>query len=282
MEGVFTIGSFSPEVMPAAGAAVQQPEAGVYLVDKPAGPSSFKMVQQVRRALGVKKVGHAGTLDPFASGLLVVCAGRAATREISRVLTAEKEYEAILHLGRETDTQDPEGRVIDEQPVGELPPTEIEECLACFRGELLQAPPAFSAVKHQGKPLYQYARQGITIAKEPRPILIRSLQGRKIAKDRLLIRVVCSKGTYIRTLAADIGRHLGCGAYLGALRRLRIGPFSVKDALFGAELLDQARAPEILQRYYLTITEVLHKIEMSKQMESSGIPETDSPEAVRP
>jgi tRNA pseudouridine55 synthase len=276
MDGAFGIGTAPPLALQAGSAAVMLPDAGVYLVDKPAGPTSFRMVQHVRRALGIKKVGHAGTLDPFASGLLVICAGRPATREISRLMAAEKEYEAILHLGVETETQDPEGAVTAQRPVGDLPPEEIEKCLACFRGELLQAPPAYSAVKHEGKPLYHYARKGISIAKEPRAILIKSLEGRKIARDRLLIRVTCSKGTYIRTLAADIGRDLGCGAHLVALRRLRIGPFSVKDALFGNELLDRELAPGILHRYHLTVTEVLHKIERSEQTESSGIRHADS------
>jgi tRNA pseudouridine55 synthase len=276
MDGGFGIGTAPPTTFRARETAALLAEAGIYLVDKPVGPTSFKMVQQVRRALGIKKVGHAGTLDPFASGLLVICAGRPATREISRLMAAEKEYEAILHLGVETETQDPEGQVTAERPVGNLSPEEIEKCLACFRGELLQAPPAFSAVKHEGKPLYHYARKGISIAKEPRPILIKSLEGGKIAGDRLAIRVTCSKGTYIRTLAADIGRDLGCGAHLGALRRLRIGPFSVKDALFGADLLDRELAPGVLHRYHLTVTEVLHKIERSEQTESPGIRNADS------
>jgi tRNA pseudouridine55 synthase len=140
----------------------------------------------------------------------------------------------------------------------------------------LQTPPAFSAVKHEGKPLYHYARKGISIAKEPRPILIKTLEGQKVAVDRLAIRVTCSKGTYIRTLAADIGRDLGCGAHLSALRRLRIGPFSVKDALFGTDLLDRELAAGVLHRYHLTVTEVLHKIERSEQTESPGIRNADS------
>jgi tRNA pseudouridine55 synthase len=251
--------------LPGAANSAATPEAGVYLVDKPAGPTSFKVVQQVRRALGIRKVGHAGTLDPFASGLLIVCAGRPATRIISRLMAGEKEYEAVLKLGIETDTHDPEGRVIAERPVPELSSDDLETCLALYRGEQLQAPPVYSAVKHQGKPLYYYARKGISIDKAPRPVLIRTLEGRLIARDRLAIRVICSKGTYIRTLAADIGRSLGCGSYLVSLRRLRSGPFSVIDALFGSDLLDREQARGILLRHHLTVDGVLNMIRVNNQ-----------------
>lgn len=257
---------------PSAGMAASSPDAGIYLVDKPAGPSSFRIVQQVRRALGVRKVGHAGTLDPFASGLLIVCAGRPATRMISRLMAGEKEYEAVLHLGTETDTLDPEGRVIAERPVPELSAGEIEACLAGFRGSQLQAPPAYSAVKHQGRPLYHYARRGISIAREPRPVMISKLEGRRIAGDRLAIKVSCSKGTYIRCLAADIGRSLGCGAHLGSLRRLRSGPFFVDNALPGSDLTDPEKAREVLLRHHLTVSGALYMIEMDGQEESDSVP----------
>ena len=189
----------------------------------------------------MKKVGHAGTLDPFASGLLVICAGRPATRLISRLMDGEKEYLATLTLGKETDTQDPEGQVIAEREVGLLTREFVEECLQSFRGQQQQIPPPYSAVKHKGKPLYHYARQGIEIKKEPRTIFISCLErvddeiflGE--AANTLKIRVVCSKGTYIRMLAADIGRKLGCGAYLTELRRTRSGLFSVDDSFPGDE-----------------------------------------------
>lgn len=216
-------------------------EAGVFLIDKPVGPSSFSMVRHVRRVLQMKKVGHAGTLDPFASGLLVICAGRPATRMISRLMEGEKEYLATLTLGRETTTQDPEGEVIAECEVQTLSSEFVDQCLQGFVGEQQQIPPSFSALKHKGKPLYHYARQGIEIKKEPRTITIHSLQrtdtGASLggAANELKIRVACSKGTYIRTLAADIGRKLGCGAYLSELRRIRSGVFSVHDSFPGDE-----------------------------------------------
>lgn len=212
-------------------------EGGIFLVDKPAGVSSFAVVARLRRVLKMKKVGHAGTLDPFATGLLVLCAGRPATKLIDRLMVGDKEYLATAQLGVETDTQDGEGRILRQETVPVYSPEEIESCLATFRGRQLQTPPAFSALKHQGKPLYHYARKGIEVIKEPRQVEISLLQrtdgqgpvGGEGAQ--LSFRVVCSKGTYIRTLATDIGRHLGCGAYLLQLRRLRSGCFSVAGSL---------------------------------------------------
>jgi len=228
------------EVKPIVDQATQPHfEAGVFLIDKPAGPTSFAMVHRLRRVLGIKKVGHAGTLDPFASGLLILCAGRSATKHISSFMQGEKEYLATLCLGVETDTFDPEGRVTQRLPVGRISAAEIEKCLNEFRGEQLQAPPVYSALKHKGRPLYYYARKGIEIVKEARHITIRTLErtdgdGDLQGDEALLcVRVVCSKGTYIRSLAADIGRRLGCGAYLKELRRTRSGCFSIEQCLPG-------------------------------------------------
>ncbi len=216
-------------------------DAGVFLIDKPVGPSSFAMVRNVRRILGIKKVGHAGTLDPFASGLLVICAGRPATKMISLLMEGEKEYLATLTLGRETTTQDPEGEITVERYFEHLSAEQISNCLQEFQGVQEQVPPIYSALKHKGKPLYYYARKGIEIKKEARQITIHCLEradepialGGKMTELR--IRVVCSKGTYIRTLAADIGTKLGCGAYLSELRRVRSGIFSVAHSFPGDE-----------------------------------------------
>lgn len=210
--------------------------AGVLLIDKPVGPTSFKMVQLVRRGLAIKKVGHAGTLDPFASGLLIVCVGRPATRVISSLMEGEKEYVATLKLGVETDTQDLTGQIVAAVQVGHMDRDRVWESLSSFRGESLQTPPHYSALKHRGKPLYYYARKGIKITKEARKIEIREIELLSLDQDILRIRVVCSKGTYIRTLAADIGRSLGCGAHLTGLRRLRSGRFAVEDGLDGSDL----------------------------------------------
>jgi tRNA pseudouridine55 synthase len=217
-------------------------EAGIFLIDKPAGITSFAVVGRLRRILQMKKVGHAGTLDPFATGLLVLCAGRPATKLIAGLMAGDKEYLATLRLGIETETLDTEGIVTDRQPVGRIAATTIEQCLCRFRGIQLQTPPAYSALKHQGKPLYYYARKGISITKEARQVEIKLLERTDDGADitgedaSLGIRVVCSKGTYIRSLAADIGRQLGCGAHLTQLRRLRSGCFSIDDSLGWEEL----------------------------------------------
>jgi tRNA pseudouridine55 synthase len=215
--------------------------AGIFLVDKPVGATSFRMVQLVRRALNIKKVGHAGTLDPFASGLLIICAGRPATKLIDRLMAGEKEYEAVLKLGQITDTQDLEGRVVEKRLLPEYTRQEVEQCLSTFLGEQKQQPPHYSAVKHKGKPLYYYARKGINIEKPARDITIHDIALMESGGDTLAIRVVCSKGTYIRTLAHDIGQKLGCGAHLIALRRTRCGCFHVSEAVDGAQLTDREK-----------------------------------------
>ena len=234
--------------------------AGIFLVDKPVGPSSFRMVQLVRRALSIKKVGHAGTLDPFASGLLIICVGRPATRLISQFMDGSKRYEAVLQLGIETATQDLEGEVTARHEVRVFGQEELAHCLAGFMGEQMQTPPQYSALKHKGKPLYHYARQGITIEKAPRLITISRLELLEAGPDTLRILVDCSKGTYIRTLAADIGRALGCGAHLIALRRLHSGPFTVDDAVDGAMLQDSLSARQELLAKTLSVEEVLAKL----------------------
>lgn len=229
-------------------------KAGIVLVDKPEGVTSFKMVHQVRRLLGIKKVGHAGTLDPFATGLLIICAGRPATRMISEFMDGEKEYLATLRLGVQTTTFDPEGEIVERKHVGELSAAKIEECLERFRGEISQTPPCYSACKYKGKPLYYYARKGIEVVKEPRNVAIHTLVRVDGKGDlhggevELQLRIVCSKGTYIRALAADIGRELGCGAYLTRLRRTRSGCFSIEKSLAGEDLFGNSGYMKLLNR----------------------------------
>lgn len=216
--------------------------AGVFLIDKPVGISSFGVVSRIRKILKIKKVGHAGTLDPFATGLLVVCAGRPATRLIESFMVGEKEYVATIKLGIETTTQDPEGEIVRRRDVGTISVEEFESCLKKFTGKQLQTPPAYSALKHKGKPLYYYARKGIEVKKDPREIEIRELQRvdspveLRGVEVEVTVRVVCSKGTYIRTLAADIGSYLGCGAHLSELRRTKSGFFAIEEALTWEEL----------------------------------------------
>jgi tRNA pseudouridine55 synthase len=217
-------------------------EEAVLLVDKPAGKTSFSIVRAVRKSSGIKKVGHAGTLDPFATGLLVVCIGRGATKLIPHFMDGEKEYQACLCLGRVSTTHDPEGEVTDGPEIPRLSRGDVDSALREYTGTILQKPPAYSALKYKGKPLYHYARRGITIDKEPREIHINELEWLDPREEvhglgcTVQLRVRCSKGTYIRSLAADIGELLGCGAYLTSLRRTKSGFFSVEESTPGADL----------------------------------------------
>jgi tRNA pseudouridine55 synthase len=241
-------------------------QAGVLLVDKPAGLTSFSIVSRVRRILGVKKVGHAGTLDPFATGLLIVCVGRPATKLISLFMDGDKEYLATLRLGVTTETFDTEGDITSRKPVGKLSGDDIETCLRQFRGIQLQIPPRYSALKHKGKPLYYYARRGIHITKEAREINITLLERIDDKNDligdeaELTLKIVCSKGTYIRSLAADIGENLGCGAHLVGLRRTRSGCFSVKKSLTADDFI----AEDARERFFakmLSVEEVCNLLQ---------------------
>jgi tRNA pseudouridine55 synthase len=240
---------------------IPEVEAGVLLVDKPVDISSFGVVSRLRRILRIKKVGHAGTLDPFATGLLILCAGRPATRLISRFMDGQKEYRATLRLGVETATQDTEGVVTARTALGELSPLVVEECLRKFRGRQMQVPPSYSALKHNGRPLYYYARKGIDIVKEARQVDIFTLERTDACQTLsgeeadLSIRVVCGKGTYIRTLAADIGRSLGCGAHLVQLRRTRSGFFTVDNSLTWDDLVSEQALNHCLRKM-ITVEEV--------------------------
>lgn len=211
---------------------------GVFLIDKPEGVTSFAIVRRIRWLLKIKKVGHAGTLDPFATGLLIVCVGRKATRCIEQFMGGRKTYVARLQLGIETETQDVEGRITCTLPVPAFDLEGMDACLQSFIGPQMQAPPPYSAAKHNGKPLYAYARQGVFVEKAPKPIEIYSLVRRDYDASAhwLDIEVECSRGTYIRVLAADIGRALGCCAHLIGLRRTAIAQFSVEESLSGARI----------------------------------------------
>jgi tRNA pseudouridine55 synthase len=219
--------------------------SGILLIDKPAGLTSFEVVRRVRRVLQVRKVGHLGTLDPFATGLLPLCLGE-ATKLTPFLMEAEKTYLARLKLGEETDTQDLTGQVVArcEKLPGE---EEIRRAATGFVGEISQVPPMYSAVHHQGERLYRLARRGETVEPAPRPVTIHQLTVADVAGAEVTIRVRCSKGTYIRTLGADLGRALGCGAHLTRLRRLAVGSFLVEDAL-PLQDLEDLRPEEIRAR----------------------------------
>lgn len=223
-------------------ARLRRPVHGVLVADKPRGPSSTQLLGRVRHLYGAAKAGHGGTLDPMASGLLPILLGD-ATRFAQEGLEADKSYEAELLLGLTTTTGDAEGEVIQTSPV-EVTCGQVESALPGFTGSIQQYPPMHSALKHQGRPLYAYARAGQTVERAARTVQIHSLQLLACEPPRLQIRVDCSKGTYIRTLAEDIGKALGCGAHLVALRRTRVGSLSIE----AAHSLEALEAASLAQR----------------------------------
>lgn len=204
--------------------------SGMLLLDKPAGLSSNDALIRAKRIVNAKKAGHTGTLDPFATGLLPVCFGE-ATKFSQDLLDADKTYETVVYLGVKTETGDTEGTVI-ETTTSPLPTLEeIERILPRFKGTIRQVPPMYSALKRDGKPLYEYARAGIELEREAREVTIHELVLLDYATPRLRLRVTCSKGTYIRVLGEDIGEALGCGAHLESLRRTRVGTLEIGQAI---------------------------------------------------
>jgi tRNA pseudouridine55 synthase len=215
---------------------------GVLLLDKPSGITSNAAVQRVRRLFRVEKAGHTGTLDPMATGLLPVCLGE-ATKFSHLLLEADKTYAATVLLGVTTSTGDLEGNVTTRSKV-QAEREEIEQVLGRFVGRILQTPPMYSAIKRGGQPLYKLARKGAEVPREPRSIVIRSLALLGFEGDELKLTVSCSKGTYIRVLAEDIGRELGCGACLSALRREGVGGFRLSQSTVTFEQLEQLAPAE--------------------------------------
>ncbi|MBI5604015.1 MAG: tRNA pseudouridine(55) synthase TruB, partial [Deltaproteobacteria bacterium] len=211
---------------------------GVLVVDKPAGMSSNKVLQGLRKAAGFQKMGYLGTLDPIATGVLPICIGW-ATKIIPFIPDHPKGYRAVMVLGKKTDTQDATGEVVSSyaQPLPDR--KRIEEVFKLFIGPQEQVPPSFSALKYKGKPLYHWARRGIPIVKPPRQICIDSIETLHLDRERVGLEVFCSPGTYIRTLCNDIGDRLGCGAYLEGLQRVQSGPFTLSQA-HGLEKVLQA------------------------------------------
>ncbi len=214
---------------------------GVLLFDKPVGMSSNDALQKARRLFSAAKGGHTGTLDPLASGLLPLCFGE-ATKFSADLLDADKTYEAELKLGVTTDSGDAEGEIRSIVAV-DVEKTQIFDVLTRFTGDIQQIPPMYSALKRDGRPLYELARQGIEVERAPRSVTIHAIECLEFAGDRLRLRVKCSKGTYIRVLAADIGAALGCGAHLTALRRTEVGDLTLGGAVTLVELeaLDEAQ-----------------------------------------
>ena len=231
--------------------------SGILSINKPSGVTSFWAVKQVKRILGVKKVGHCGTLDPLAEGVLVILFGK-ATKLQSELMAGKKTYRALLKLGTVTDTGDITGRVTGGSPVGNIEKPAVDSILRSFLGDIEQVPPMFSALKYGGRKLYEIAREGKEVKREPRSISIYSIELLNFDNTHLEIRVECSKGTYIRTLAGDIGAKLGCGATIEALCREKSGDFSIETALDGRKL-------QIISREEL----LSHCIGMNKEQEKS-------------
>lgn len=230
---------------------------GILLLDKRLGVSSNRALQEVKRLFNANKAGHTGSLDPMASGLLPLCFGE-ATKVSSLMLDDNKRYQVVVKLGVMTDTGDAEGNVVSEKPVPNLSLEDIENCLQSFTGEIDQIPPMYSALKHNGRKLYELAREGKTIERKARRITIFELKLLNVTTDSLTLNVCCSKGTYIRSLAEDIGHQFGCGGSVTQLRRTEAGKFKIENALSIEQL--QAMNVESLMEKLIDVDEPLNDI----------------------
>lgn len=218
---------------------------GIVIVDKPRGWTSQDVTARLRRVFGTRRIGHGGTLDPMATGVLPVFVGR-ATRAVEFFEHAEKTYETVLRLGITTDTEDMTGTVLTEEKVS-FTEEQLQETLAAFRGEILQVPPMYSALKVNGQKLCDLARKGKTVERQPRPITIHELTLVERGENTLRLRVRCSKGTYIRTLCKDIGEKLGCGGCMESLRRVAAGEYTTREAVPLQTLLDTEEPEKYLR-----------------------------------
>lgn len=203
---------------------------GILVVDKPIGITSHDVVDSVRKKLGIRRVGHAGTLDPIATGLLIILVGK-ATKTFTKFVNFDKEYTATLTLGSVTDTGDAQGKVIKSASVEGVSEDKIKDVFSRFIGEVDQVPPMVSALKYKGKRLYKLAKRGISVPREPRRIKIYSLEIKKIYLPHIDFYIKCSKGTYIRKLGEDIGEMLNCGGHISKIRRVGIGSFKIEEAV---------------------------------------------------
>jgi tRNA pseudouridine55 synthase len=211
---------------------------GVLLVDKAQGMTSHDVVAIVRRCLGTKKVGHCGTLDPLATGMLIVVVGR-GTKIQDLLMSEDKEYVGTMKLGETTDSQDADGQIVETRPVPELAPEQIHEAFNKFHGDFHQMPPMVSAIKKDGVPLYKLARQGKVVERDPRFVHVYAHEINQVRLPEIDFRVVCSKGFYVRTYAFDIGNELGCGAHLKSLRRTKSGKFTLEHSVTVEQLKTQ-------------------------------------------
>jgi tRNA pseudouridine55 synthase len=230
--------------------------SGVLVIDKPAAMSSARAVYQVKKLLGARKVGHAGTLDPFATGVLVCCVNQ-ATRLARFFLEGTKTYEAVLRLGTETDTQDATGQVTRQECAEPVSLKRLEKVFKRFEGDQMQTPPVYAALKHQGTPLYKLARSGKPVQKPARPITVSALAISAVRWPDVRFEVTCSSGTYVRTLCADIGTAIGCGGHLAGLRRTASGRFGIETA-WSLERLASMDPAKRHERSLLSMDAALH------------------------
>lgn len=226
---------------------------GVLLVDKAPGMTSHDVVAIVRRRLNTKKVGHCGTLDPLATGLLIIVLGR-GTKIQDLLMAEDKEYIGTMTLGVTTDSQDADGQVVETKPVPEYPREQIDAAFGKFQGDFYQLPPMVSAIKKEGVPLYKLARQGKTVEREPRFVHVYAHEIQQIRPPEIDFRVVCSKGFYVRTYAFDIGNELGCGAHLKKLRRTKSGKFTLEHSVTVDDI--QNLDPAVVEQRILSLPTV--------------------------
>lgn len=221
-------------------------EGQLILIDKPLDWTSFDVVRKIRSLIKIKKVGHAGTLDPLASGLLIVCTGK-FTKRIIEYMGMEKEYTGSFTLGAITPTYDLESEPVEKRDISLITEANIHHATTFFTGEIQQTPPIHSAIKKDGKPVYLLARKGVDVKLEPRTITIKSFTIEKIELPVVYFKVVCTTGTYIRSLANDYGQQLGCGAYLSSLRRTRIGEFVAENAFCMEDFVQHIKSESLLK-----------------------------------
>jgi len=223
----------------------QHAPSGIFNIDKPAGITSHDVVNRVRKIVGIRRVGHAGTLDPMATGVLIVCVGQ-ATRLIEYIMLGQKRYRATILFGQATDTYDAEGEVVAEADPSGLGEAMVQQAISAFVGTISQIPPPFSAIKRKGVPLYKLARQGINVVPEPRLVQIEAIEPVAWRLPEVVVDVVCQGGTYIRSLAHDLGQKLGVGAHLTGLRRMASGDWPVETAISLERLASAAAADALM------------------------------------
>ena len=229
--------------------------SGVLVINKPSGMTSHDVIQRLRQILHTRRIGHTGTLDPGASGVLLACVGK-ATKVVQFLTEYDKEYEAVIKLGITTDTYDDEGEITGKKDDLKLSPDEIRKVIDSFKGKIWQIPPLHSAIKYKGRRLYQYAREKRKVERKKREVEIRELEVLDVNIPYVRLRITCSKGTYIRSLAFDVGQKLGCGAYLFSLRRIRVGPFKLKEAL-GLEKISDIEEEAKIEGVLISIEKAL-------------------------